>query len=103
MSLDIKKILRKIKPDSNVILLFVLLVFSCAVWSMISNVKIETEDVPNYGELTMNPYEKFEKLIQKTKLQEVINSGQFKELDYEDNRIIEYTQEKEGNLFEKKF
>jgi hypothetical protein len=103
MNSDIRKILRKVKLDSNVAALFILFVFSFAAWSMINDVKIKTEDVPNYGELTMNPYEKFEKLIQKTKLQKVINSGQFRELKYEDNLIKEYESKKEGNLFLRKF
>lgn len=103
LNLDARKILRKVKLGSNAVSLLVLFVFSYATWSIINDIKIETEDVPNYGELTMNPYEKFEKLVQKTKLQEVINSGQFKELKYEDNLIKEYESKKKGNLFLKKF
>jgi len=103
MDLDIRKILSKVKLDSNVVALFVLFVFFYVAWFMINDVKIKTEDVPNYSELTVNPYEKFEKLIQKTKLQEVINSGQFKELKYEDSLIKEYENKKEGNLFLRKF
>ncbi|NOQ68193.1 hypothetical protein GQ568_02010 [Patescibacteria group bacterium] len=103
MDLNIRKILKKVKLDSNIVAIFVLIVFSYAAWYMINDVEIKNEDVPNYGELTINPYEKFEKLVQKTKLQEVINSGQFKELKYEDNLIKEYESKKEGNLFLKKF
>ena len=103
LNLDARKILRKVKLGSNAVSLLVLFVFSYVAWFMINDVKIKTEDVPNYGELTTNPYEKFEKLIKKTKLQEVINNRQFRELKYEDNLIKEYENEKEGNLFLRKF
>ena len=103
MNLNIKKILRKVKPGSNAVSLLVLIVFSYATWYMIDNIKVETEDVPDYSELTINPYKKFENLVRKTKLREVINSEQFKELNYEDNLIKEYESKKEGNLFLKKF
>lgn len=103
MNLNIKKFLRKVKPGSNVVSLLVLIVFSYATWYMIDNIKVETEDVPDYVELTINPYKKFENLVRKTKLREVINSEQFKELNYEDDLIKEYESKKEGNLFLKKF
>ncbi|MCK4891189.1 MAG: hypothetical protein KAS78_00835 [Candidatus Pacebacteria bacterium] len=103
LNLDIIKNLRKVNLGSNTISLLILFVFSYAAWSIINDVKIEIEDVPNYSELTKNPYEKFEKLVQKTKLQEVINSGQFMELKYEDSLIKEYESKKEKNLFLKKF
>lgn len=103
LNLDVKKISRKVKLGSNVVSLLVLIVFSYVTWSMINDVKIETEDVPSYRELTVNPYEKFENLVQKTKLQGIINSRQFGELKYKDNLIKEYESKKEGNLFLRKF
>ena len=103
MSLDIRKILRKVKPGNNAVSLLILIVFSYAIWYMIDDIKIVNEDIPDYVELTINPYKKFENLVQKTKLQEVINGGQFKELEYGDNLIKEYENKKEGSLFLKKF
>lgn len=102
LKLDEKKI-ERIKPGENALSLFALIVFLGASWLILSKVEMSSEEIPNYDELTKNPYADIESLIKKDKSREIMETEQFKDLIYEDNLIKEYKKEKEGNLFEKKF
>ena len=104
--LNLKRILNKIKRESNIIAVIVLFVFFLGSFFIMKDITVAEQDVPNYSELIKNPYKEYEKLIRKTNVKKLIESEQFMEMKYSDDLIkeVEDNNIKEGkNIFLKLF
>ena len=66
---------------------FVFLIFIIASAAIIKDINPAKEDVPNYFELSKNPYIKYEELLNRTDLKKIMDSRQFLEMRYDENII----------------
>lgn len=77
----------KIKQGSNIISIIIFIVFLFSSFVLLKDVNVIKEDLPNYYELTKNPYREYEELIKKTDAKKLIESEQFIEMKYNDDLI----------------
>ena len=77
-----KGIFNKIKQGSNIISVIIFIVFLFGSFILLKNVSATEEELPNYYELTKNPYREYEELIKKTNAKKLIESEQFIEMKY---------------------
>lgn len=80
-----------------------IIIFSMVVYSYLFGLEVAKEDIPNYFELTANPYQKFEKNISSNEIKNLTESGQFKNIEYYEDTIKEKDYPKVENPFEKTF
>ena len=66
---------------------FALLIFLAASAVIIKDINPAKEDVPNYFELSKNPYVKYEKLLNRTDLRKIMDSRQFLEMRYDEDIV----------------
>jgi len=66
---------------------FALLVFLVVSVVIIKDINPAKEDVPNYFELSKNPYVKYEKFLNRTDLRKIMDSRQFLEMRYNEDIV----------------
>lgn len=99
----IKMICEKREMVTVIAILSTVLIFSGVVVINIMSVKITERDVENYDELIRNPYEKYENIMGRTKINDLIDSEQFKEMNYNSNLTIEEDPEIKLSPFKKSY
>ncbi len=82
---------------------FALLVFVGVALVKIINIKVAVEDVQNYNELVKNPYEEQENIMRRTKMNDLIDNEQFKEMNYDPDLIIKKDPEIKINPFKESY
>ena len=75
------------KSKEAAVSVFVFLIFLIASAAIIKDINPAKEDVPNYFELSKNPYIKYEELLNRTDLKKIMDSRQFLEMRYDENII----------------
>ena len=99
-----KRILKSISDKKNFLasIVAIVLFFLIGIFSL-GNIDPKIESVPNYNELTKNPHENYEKIINRRNIKKLISNKQFIEMEYDENLIkTEYSQ-KRDDLFLKSF
>ena len=82
--------------------IFAFFMFIIIFDTIIKDINPAKEDIPNYFELSKNPYIKYEKLLNKTDLKKIMENRQFLEMKYDENVIKkEEPLEKEDPFAEK--
>lgn len=94
LRLILRKILNRVKKESNIIAVVVFIVFLFSSVAIFEDINIIKEDVPEYNELTKNPYEEYERLIRRTNAKKLIESEQFIEMRYSNDLIKEINSDK---------
>lgn len=87
LKLIYKEIFNKIKQGSNIISVIIFIVFLFSSFVLLKDVNVTEEELPDYYELTKNPYREYEELIKKTNAKKLIESEQFMEMKYNDDLI----------------
>ncbi|MEA1937169.1 MAG: hypothetical protein U9N04_03600 [Patescibacteria group bacterium] len=75
------------KNKEAVVSIFVFFIFLAASAVIIKNINPVKEDVPNYFELSENPYVEYEELLNRTDLKKIMDSRQFLEMRYDEDII----------------
>ena len=75
------------KNKEAIVSIFVFLIFLAASAVIIKDINPTKEDVPNYFELSENPYVKYEELLSRTDLKKIMDSRQFLEMRYDEDII----------------
>ncbi len=90
------------KNKEIAISIFVFLTFLAASAAIVKDINPIKEDIPNYFELSKNPYVKYEELLDRTDLKKIMDSRQFLEMRYDEDIIKkEDSFEKEDPFIEK--
>ncbi len=90
------------KSKEIAVSVFALLIFLVASAIIIKDIDPAKEDVPNYFELSKNPYVKYEEFLNRTDLRKIMDSRQFLEMRYDEDIIKkEDPLEKEDPFVEK--
>ena len=91
-----EKILKLINSKKDFLVsLVVIFLFFLIGTICLRNVNPEIESVPNYYKLTKNPYESYERIINRRNIKKLINNKQFIEMEYDENLVKEeYPQER---------
>lgn len=103
-NLSKKRILRLISDKKDflasvvAIVLFFLIGILC-----LGNINPKIESIPNYNELTKNPYESYEKITNRRNIKTLISNKQFIEMEYDENLIKEEYSQRRDDLFLKSF
>ena len=101
---EIMKVIYERKDIVIVVAIFLtVFTFLGVVAVNIMSVKMTERDVANYDELIRNPYEKYENIMSKTKINDLVNSAQFKEMKHSPDLIIKEDPEIKISPFEKKY
>ncbi|MCK5466621.1 hypothetical protein KAI56_03980 [Candidatus Parcubacteria bacterium] len=103
-NLNKKRILKLISDKKDFLASVIALVlFSLIGTFCLGNINPKIESIPNYNELTKNPYESYEKITNRRNIKRLISNKQFIEMEYDENLIkVEYSQ-KRDDLFLKSF
>ncbi len=103
MSSLIKRFIKGLSKNMEIyISIFTFFMFLVISVVIIKEVNPAKEDIPNYFELSKNPYTKYEKLLNRTDLKKIMDNKQFLEMRYDGNVIEkEYPLEKEDPFAEK--
>ena len=84
------KFLKQIKEKREIAMsLVVFVVFLVATAVILKDVNPTKENVPNYFELSRNPYLEYEELLDKTNMKKLISSRQFFEMRYNEDVVKE--------------
>ena len=84
------KFLKQIKEKREIAMsLVVFVVFLIATAVILKDVNPTKENVPNYFELSRNPYLEYEELLDKTNMKKLISSRQFFEMRYNEDVVKE--------------
>lgn len=75
------------KSREIVVSVFVFLIFLIASAVIIKNINPVKEDIPDYFELSKNPYVKYEELLDRVALKKIMENRQFLEMRYDENII----------------
>ena len=75
------------KSKEIAVSVFVFLIFLIISAVIIKDINPAKEDVPDYFELSRNPYVKYEELLNRTDLRKIMDSRQFLEMRYDENVI----------------
>ena len=67
--------------------IFTFLLFLAISAIIIKDINPVKENIPNYFELSKNPYVKYEKLLDRTDLKKIMDNRQFFEMKYDENII----------------
>ena len=99
MSLLVKikknRLIRQLGKSKEIVAsVFALLIFLIVSAVIIKDINPAKENVPDYSELSKNPYVEYEELLNRTNLKKIIGSRQFLEMKYDENVVWE------ENLFE---
>lgn len=101
-----KKIIERLTSKKDLFLsLLVFVSFLLLTAKILSEVNPLTEEIPMYGELVSNPYEKYENLVKRANVKKIIDSEQFTKMKYDDNLVevdIENIKKRE-DIFSKMF
>lgn len=84
------RLIKQLEKSKEVIVsVFMLLVFLVSAAVIAKEINPVKEDVPNYFELSKNPYVKYEELLNRTDLKKIMDNRQFLEMRYNENIIAE--------------
>lgn len=82
------KFIKRFKKNREIMIsVFMFLMFLIASAMIIKNINPVKEDVPDYFELSKNPYVKYEKLLNRADLKKIMDSRQFLEMKYDEDII----------------
>jgi len=77
--------------------------FAIIIYLTLFKLEVTKEDISNYSELSVNPYEKFEENVNSDEVKNLVEDEQFKNIKYYDNLIEEKEYPVRENPFEKSF
>ena len=77
------------KSKEMIVSVFMFLVFLVSFAVIIKDINPVKEDVPNYFELSKNPYVKYEELLNRTDLKKIMDNRQFLEMRYDEDIVTE--------------
>ena len=99
-----KRILKSIRDKKDFLASIVALILFFLIGTFcLGNINPKIESIPNYNELTKNPYESYEKITNRRNIKKLISNKQFIEIEYDEDLVkIEYPQ-KRDDLFLKSF
>jgi len=80
----IRQLSKNMEIHISIFMFFIFLVVSVIIIKEINPVK---ENIPNYLELSKNPYVKYEELLNRTDLKKIMNNRQFLEMRYDENVV----------------
>ncbi len=84
------RLIKQLENGKEVIIsVFAFFAFLISSAVIIKNINPVKEDVPNYFELSKNPYVKYEELLDRADLKKIMDNRQFLEMRYDENIIKE--------------
>ena len=82
------RFIRQLNKNMEIyISIFTFFIFLVVSVIMIKEINPAKENIPNYFELSKNPYIKYEKLLNRTDLKKIMDNKQFLEMRYDENVI----------------
>ena len=81
----------------------IIIVFLMVIYSYLFNLEVTKDDIPNYSELTADPYQKFEKNVSSDEVRNLVEDNQLKSIKYYEDIIKEKNCPERENPFKKSF